>query len=56
MKKCMIVIVSIILAISLCACGTKKCHTCGKALTDGGYQAFGNYYCDYCFKYDLGLD
>lgn len=55
MKK-IFIIVLIVSILTLTACGDKKCYTCGKSLADGGYQAFGNYYCDYCFMHDLGID
>ena len=55
MKKIIICLVNLILLLMLVGCGIKKCHTCGEPLTDGGYSAFGNDYCNHCFLYDLGL-
>lgn len=56
MKKITTILISIMLVLLLVGCGTKKCYTCGKSLEDGGYTAFGNDYCSYCFMNDLGLD
>ena len=46
MKKAILLVISAILVLSLCACG-KRCENCGKTSNDG-YEFFGNYYCEDC--------
>lgn len=56
MKKIIISLIIITVLLLLVGCGAKKCYTCGKSLEEGGYTAFGNNYCNYCFMNDLGID
>lgn len=56
MKKIILCLIIVLLAVLLTGCGAKKCFTCGKTLEDGGFTAFANDYCGHCFMYDLGLD
>ncbi len=57
MKKT-VAILMVIVVLSLLFTGCKeqkKCFTCGKKLEEKSFTAWGNDYCEQCFKYDWGI-